>query len=80
MGVFSTGIAYILYFRLIANVGPTGAITVTFLIPGFAMFWSAIVIDEKLTTSMIIGCSIILLGTAMATGLLSLQRAVTIKR
>jgi hypothetical protein len=41
---------------------------------------SDIVIDEKLTTNMIIGCSIILLGTAMATGLLSLQRAVTIKR
>ncbi len=80
MGIFSTGIAYIIYFRLIANVGPASAITVTYLVPGFAVFWGAIVIDEKLTTSMVIGCAIILFGTALATGLMSLRRAVTIGR
>ncbi len=80
MGIFSTGIAYIIYFRLIANVGPASAITVTYLVPGFAVFWGAIVIDEKLTTSMVIGCAIILFGTALATGLMSLRRAVTISR
>ena len=80
MGIFSTGIAYIIYFRLIANVGPASAITVTFLVPGFAVFWGALVIDEKLTISMVIGCVIILFGTALATGLMSLRRAVTINR
>ena len=74
MGVASTGIAYILYFRLIRNVGPTKAITVTYLIPAFAMFWGAIVIDEKVTPIMLLGCAIIFFGTALATGMLSFGR------
>lgn len=72
MGLFSTALAYILYFRLIANTGPTNAITVTYLIPLFAMLLGALVIDEPITGSMLVGCTVILLGTALATGLLRL--------
>lgn len=72
MGLFSTALAYILYFRLIANTGPTNAITVTYLIPLFAMLLGALVIDEPVTASMVAGCAVILLGTALATGLLRL--------
>jgi drug/metabolite transporter (DMT)-like permease len=72
MGLFSTALAYILYFRLIANTGPTNAITVTYLIPLFAMVLGALVIDEPITASMVVGCAVILLGTALATGLLKL--------
>ena len=72
MGVFSTGLAYILYFRLIANTGPTNAITVTYLIPLFAMVLGAVVIDEPITMAMVIGCAVILLGTSLATGVLRL--------
>ena len=61
-------------FRLIVNVGPAKAITVTYLIPGFAVIWGAMFIDEKLTMNMVIGCAIILTGTALATGMLSLGR------
>ena len=75
MGLFSTALAYILYFRLIANVGPTKAITVTYLIPLFAMLLGALVIDESITTSMVIGCAVILLGTSLATGMLKLPAA-----
>ena len=75
MGLFSTALAYILYFRLIANVGPTKAITVTYLIPLFAMLLGAVVIDEPVTGAMIVGCAVILLGTALATGLLRLPTA-----
>ena len=75
MGLFSTALAYILYFRLIANVGPTKAITVTYLIPLFAMLLGAVVIDEPVTGAMIIGCAVILLGTALATGMLRLPTA-----
>ena len=74
MGTASTGFAYILYFRLIVNVGPAKAITVTYLIPGFAVIWGAIFIDEKLSMNMLIGGAIILTGTALATGMLSLGR------
>ena len=72
MGLFSTALAYILYFRLIANTGPTNAITVTYLIPLFAMVLGAVVIDEPITVSMLVGCAVILLGTALATGLVRL--------
>lgn len=70
MGIVSTGLAYIIYFRLIANVGPASAITVTYLVPGFALFWGALVLDEIVTATMIVGCAIIFAGTALATGLL----------
>lgn len=73
MGVFSTALAYILYFRLIANTGPTNAITVTYLIPIFAMVLGALVINEPITLSMIIGGTVILLGTALATGMLGVK-------
>ena len=72
LAVGCTGLAYILYFRLIAHVGPANAITVTFLIPAFAVAWGAMFLGEQLTPAMVIGCAVILVGTALATGVLSL--------
>jgi len=72
LAVLCTGFAYVLYFRLIAHVGPTNAITVTFLIPAFAVVWGAMFLHEALTWDMAFGCAVILLGTALATGLLKL--------
>jgi drug/metabolite transporter (DMT)-like permease len=74
MGIASTGLAYILYFRLIANVGPANAITVTFLVPAFAVIWGALFLNEAVTMTMLAGCIVILIGTALATGMLSLKR------
>ena len=65
-----TGLAYLLYFRLIANVGPANAIAVTFLVPAFAVAWGWMLLDERVTPAMVVGCGVILLGTALATGLL----------
>ena len=75
MGVASTALAYILYFRLIANVGPTRAIAVTYLVPVFAMLFGAIFIAEQVTVMMIIACAVIFLGTALATGVLGSRRS-----
>ncbi|MGI9270273.1 MAG: DMT family transporter [Woeseiaceae bacterium] len=71
MGIASTGFAYILYFRLIANVGPAKAITVAYLIPAFAVIWGALILDETITVLMTTGCMIIFLGTALVTGVFS---------
>lgn len=73
MGIACTAIAYMLYFRLIANVGPAKAISVTYLVPGFAVLWGAVFLHEGLTLNMIVGCAVILAGTALATGMLSFQ-------
>ena len=75
MGIASTGFAYILYFRLIANVGPTKAITVAYLIPVFAVVWGALIIDERITLLMVVGGLIIFAGTALVTGMLPRRRA-----
>ena len=64
-----TGVAYILYFRLIANAGATQAASVTFLIPAFAVLWGALFLGEAVTPSMLVGCAVILAGTALVTAL-----------
>ena len=63
-----TALAYLLYFRLIAHVGAARAITVTFLIPVFGLLWGALFLSESLTAAMLFGCAVILLGTALTTG------------
>lgn len=72
LGVLCTGIAYILYFRLIARVGPATAMTVTFLIPAFAMLWGGLFLSETVSAAMLAGCAVILAGTALASGWLKL--------
>ena len=74
LGVVCTGMAYVMYFRLIAHVGSTRAITVTFLIPVFGTLWGALFIDEQVTLEMVIGTAVILLGTALVTGVISLRK------
>jgi drug/metabolite transporter (DMT)-like permease len=68
LGVACTGIAYMLFYRLIAVVGPARAITVTFVIPIFGILWGAIFLSEHVSVGMIRACAIILVGTALATG------------
>ena len=70
LGVFCTGVAYALYFRLIARVGPTKTMAVTFLIPAFAIVWGVVFLAERVTSVMLGGCAVILLGTALATQVL----------
>ncbi len=72
-----TGLAYVLYFRLIASVGPSRAIAVTFLIPLFGMLWGVIFLREAITPNMLAGCAVILLGTGLATGVARLRVART---
>ena len=70
-----TGVAYLMYFRLIAHIGPANAISVTFLIPVFAVLWGWVFLSEGLTGAMVAGCAVILAGTALATGMLKLPGA-----
>jgi drug/metabolite transporter (DMT)-like permease len=70
LALLCTGVAYVLYFRLIAHIGPANAISVTFLIPAFAVLWGVLFLHEAVTGPMVIGCAIILVGTALTTGVL----------
>ena len=74
LAVACTALAYVLYFRLIAHTGAATASTVTFLIPAFAVVWGALFLGEGLTLPVAAGCAVILVGTALATGLLRWPR------
>lgn len=68
LGIVCTGIAYLLYFRLIKDVGPASALTVTFLVPVFGVLWGALLLDEKVGWHTLLGGAIVIFGTALVTG------------
>ena len=70
-----TGLALVMYFRLIAHAGPANAISVTYLIPIFAIAWGSLFLDEKVTWPLLVGCAVVFLGTALATGMVGARKA-----
>ncbi|MDP1528036.1 MAG: DMT family transporter [Rhodoferax sp.] len=70
VGVLCTGVAYVLFFRLVDKVGAAGSLTVTFLIPVFAVLYGVVFLGESVTAWMLICGTVILLGTALSMGLL----------
>lgn len=69
LGILCTGIAYILFFRQIERTGPTRAMTVTFLVPVFALLYGAVLLGEAVTPRMLLGGAVVLTGVALALGL-----------
>ena len=70
LGVGCTALAFLLFFRLISNIGAARAVTVTFLIPLFGVLWGSLFLGERLDASMLAGGAVVVLGTALATGVL----------
>lgn len=71
LAVLCTALAYIMYFRLMSRVGATNAVSVTFLIPLFAILWGALFLGEAVTAQMAVGGAIVLVGIALALGLVA---------
>jgi len=70
----STTVAFLFYYRLIADIGPVKASTVTLLVPVFGMIWGVIFLGEPLTAGRLAGCAIILSGCALILGLVPMLR------
>jgi drug/metabolite transporter (DMT)-like permease len=68
LALFSTALAYVLFFQLIAELGPAGAAAPLFLIPPFGVFWGWLLLDEQISPAMVASVGVILAGTALATG------------
>ncbi len=66
LAIASTAIAYMLYFKLIATIGPARALTVTFLIPLFGVLWGFLFLDEKIGANTLAACALIVCGTWLA--------------
>jgi drug/metabolite transporter (DMT)-like permease len=73
LAFFCTALAYILYFRIIARAGPARAVAVTFLIPVFGVAYGSVFLSEVITSSMVLCGAVIVLGTALSTGVLRLK-------
>ncbi len=68
LGVVCSGIAYLLYFRLIEDLGAAQALTVTFLIPLFGTGFGWFFLDEAIGWHTLAGGTIVIAGTALVTG------------
>lgn len=55
LGLLCTALAYVLYFRLLSDIGPIKASTTTFLIPPFGVLWGALLLDEPLSWAYLYG-------------------------
>jgi drug/metabolite transporter (DMT)-like permease len=63
LGLLCSGVAYFVYFRLIVDIGPAKALTVTFLIPLFALIWGKLFMDEPVNLNTLIGCALVISAT-----------------
>ncbi|HEX5477067.1 MAG TPA: DMT family transporter [Burkholderiales bacterium] len=67
LGLLASSVALLLYFRLMAEVGATRALTVTFLIPLFSFLWGVLFLAEGLSPPAIGGALLVLAGTLFVT-------------
>jgi drug/metabolite transporter (DMT)-like permease len=77
LGIFSTALAYILFFRVLVKAGPTNLALVTFLIPVSAILLGTLFLGERLTLSQAFGMATIGLGLVLIDGRLFRRRATT---
>ena len=74
LAVLYSSVAYLLYYRLIRDGGPTRAISVTFLVPVFGVIWGAIFYNESLNGGAIVGGVTVLVGVALVLEVLPFKR------
>lgn len=73
-----TGVAYVVFYRLLENSGATIALAVAYLIPLFAAGWAFVLLGEQPTWNMVFGCLLILVGTSLTTGVVSLGKRLAV--
>jgi len=66
LALLSTSLAFLIYFQLLREVGATRTLTVTYLIPVFAIIWGIFFLDESVTLVMLLGCALVLAGVGLA--------------
>jgi drug/metabolite transporter (DMT)-like permease len=69
LAFLSTAVAYLIYFRLIENVGPTSTLTVTLLVPVFGLLFGVLLLEEPFGPGTLAGLGIILTSVVLITGL-----------
>jgi len=67
LALFGNALGFVMYFRLISDVGATRALTVTYLMPFFGLLWGMLFLGESLPASALAGGALILAGTVLVT-------------
>lgn len=67
LGVLCTAAAFIVFFALIAEVGPARATVITYVNPAVAIVLGALVLDEPLTLGMLLGFPLVIAGSFLGT-------------
>ena len=78
LGIAGTGVAYILYYALIAGAGASRAILITYLVPTFALVYGAVLLGEPVTAAAVGGLALVLAGVGLGTGAVRLGKAAPI--
>jgi drug/metabolite transporter (DMT)-like permease len=68
LGIVCTGLAYLLFYRLISRIGSNQAIMTTYLVPIFSILWGNLFLAESVTLFTLFGGMLVLLGVGMTTG------------
>jgi drug/metabolite transporter (DMT)-like permease len=74
LALLGTALAQLLLFRVVGLFGARRLSLVTYLLPGFALGYGALILDERVNGSALIGLALILLGVALGSGSLRLRR------
>ena len=74
LALLGTVAGQLLYFRMVYSYGSARASLVVYLLPVTALFYGAVLLDEPITASAIVGLVLILTGTALGSGLLRVPR------
>lgn len=69
LALLSTSLGYLLYFTLIANIGPTRTLGVTFLVPAFGMLWGSLFLHEPIQAGILLGLALILASILLTSGI-----------
>ena len=68
LAVLGTSIATMMLYWLITRVGATKTMLVTYLLPGFALIWGALLLNEAITLPAVLGLALVLLGITITSG------------
>ena len=68
LGLFGTGLAFVVFYWLIAKVGPARTMLVSYIAPGFAVIYGAVFLSEAITAGKMIGLAAVLLGSWLGAG------------
>jgi drug/metabolite transporter (DMT)-like permease len=78
LSLLGTALAQLILYRMLALHGSARLSLVTYLMPGFALVYGALILDEKITAATLVGLALILGGVALASGAVRLPRRATV--